>query len=261
MWHKHAVWCQCALALHLVLAGAAIVSCQSMTLFVDVYWAIVLSFGTLCQFVAAEHAAFAGMSADQWIRLEKHRALWVHWILALWHIFRGTSLATIVLSVLLGGLTFVSVPPFVCFCCAAGIHGISSPGYISWIWCVWGLALFRRHSREPMLLGKSLASPVMREIQMYKALVILAEGICVWQVRCAHRFPHTFRWTPFFISVCGFILATVYSDRHVAKTRVTHNAIISSIGHGVAASYTAAQECPVCSKSLNSLDMEASFRD
>lgn len=262
MWYKHAVWCQCAVVFHLILAGAALLSCQGMTLFVDMYWSVVLIIGALIQFVAAEHSDFWEIPADRWIRLETLRALWIQCVLGLWHLFRGSPLTITTGTLVIGGLVMVHrIPPFACFCCVACIHCYMALGQISWIWCIWGFTLFRRYKCERMIVGKSLSNPVMRELQLYKSVSILAEAICIWQVRCAHRFPHTFRWTPFFVSMCGFGVGMAYCTRYVANTLVSRNAIISNVGHGIACSYTAAQKCKVCLQCLTSLDMESSFSE
>lgn len=261
MWYKHAIWKQCAIVSHAVLAGAALLSCQSLTLFIDVYWACVLCTSTIIQFIAAEHSPFGHLNADQWIRLEKHRALWMLWILGLWHIFRGSAFMFTFFSIILALLTFVKVPQHLCFLFVALIHICSFPGYITFVWCLWAYALFHIKRCNEFLIGKSLANHAMRILHFSKSICIVCEAICIWHVRCLHRFPHSMRWTPVIVSTIAIAVAIMYADRYIAKTKVTHNAIIHKLGHGIAPSIVTARKCPVCVKCISALDMEASFGD
>ena len=219
-------------------------SCQRMTLFVDVYWATILSVGSAIQFISAEHGTCLGISPDVWIRLEKHRALWIPWILSLWHLFRGTPFMVTLLSMMLVGLTFFSVPAFIGLCIASFIHICFDPGHITLVWCIWCAGVFSRQRCASQLVGKSLSHPIIRELQFWKCVCILSEGLCLWHTRCAHRFPYVFRWTPFFVSLCGLCIAIVYAQHYILKTKVSNNAIITSLGHGIAPSLWQRKNAP-----------------
>jgi hypothetical protein len=111
------------------------------------------------------------------------------------------------------------------------------------------------------LENKSMASPHMRSMYGAKASTIILESLCLWGLRCAHRFPYTMRWTPVWLSVIAIVGACAWCICFVKDTCVSRNAVFKCTNplHMPAASMVAAKACPDCQACLTALDMESSF--
>lgn len=259
MYYKHAVWCQCASVIPIVMAMATTLSIQPITFSNDIYWSIVLCFSSVIQFIAAEHGPFY-LSTHTWQTLQQHREFVIRCIITLWS---------------LGGLDisqhFILIPFFCCISlCIQEYHNfILLPVILwdmvtmnmkSWIPMYFVLAKLREIIMHKSI-GTSIASPPIRQAYGLSAVLIVVESTILWSLRCQYRFPYTFRWTSFIVSMIGCIVASVWCSVSIKDTKVSRNAIIQEHGHGMAASLTAAENCPVCCKCLTSLDMESSFGD
>ena len=257
MYYKHAVWRQCASVIPIVMAMASTLSIQSITFSNDVYWATVIWVSSVIQFVAAEHGPLY-FTIDTWQRLLVHRDFVIRCVITTW------SLAQLDVS------QHLMLIPF--FCCAGLVlkqqtNVILLPVILwdlavfnvrPWIPLYFALAQLRERCLEKMV-GTSLACPPIRQAYGFSAATIVVESTVLWSLRCQHRFPYTFRWTPYIASILGCLAACAWCIFSIQNTRVSRNAIIQKRGHGMAASLDAAEGCPVCCKCLTSLDMESSF--
>jgi len=259
MYYKHAVWRQCASVIPIVMATATTMSIQPITFSNDVYWTMVMWFSNTISFMAAEHGRLY-FTSDTWQTLQQHRNFVIRCIITTW------TLAQLDIS-----QHFMLLP---LFCCGSLIiqqhyNAILLPAIL------WDMAALNvkpfiplyftlTHMREKMFektIGTSIASPPLRQAYGLSAATIVVESVIVWSIRCQHRFPYTFRWTPFIVSLVGCLVACMWCSVSIQNTRVSRNAIIQKRGHHMAASLTAAENCPICCKCLTSLDMESSFDD
>ena len=258
MWHKHAVWCQCVLSGTLVMAIASAFSWQTLTIYSDVYWTVIFCISTVVQFVAAEHGHW-WLSIDQWQKMNVRRGfvfrcLIIAWTLTKWPVSVHAGLFPVycAASLMLTNLQHFIIVPAVIY----DVLFYSSPWML-----MYTLVTFWSEKYFSKTIQTSLADVHIKSAYAYKALGILFESIVMWSLRCRHRFPYTFRWTPIWVSLVVMSFAILWSKYYIKETKVSRNAIISAAGHGMAASLTAAENCPVCRKCLTSLDMESSFGD
>ena len=257
MYNKHAIWCQCASVMPIVMAMATTLSIQSITFSNDVYWSIILCASTPIQMLAAEHGPLY-LTTDTWQQLQQHRDFAIRCVITTWSLGRvGISHQLMLLPL---------------FCCTSLVlrhyhhwtllpvilWNIATFNVKSWIPVYFVLTYLRARMFEKSV-GTSLASPPLRQAYGLSAVLIVIESTILWSLRCQYRFPYTFRWTPFIVSIIGCLVASVWCSISIQDTKVSRNAIIQKRGHGMAASLTAAENCPVCCKCLTSLDMESSF--
>ena len=262
MWHKHAVWCQCALVMPALMAVASAMSIQPMSWGHDIYWSLFLCVRTVVQFISAEHAALV-VDAHVWQRIAVKQTFVVVACINLWHLTQW-PIRWHLTSLLFGSLLAAVVPV------RPWLNVQTLLPLTAW------QVLFVRPATPliPLVLaryleerafvktvGTSTADNALREAYAAKSAGIVFESVCLWSIRCAHRFPYTMRWTPVFVSVAGVLQACVWCYYCVRDTHCSTNAIIRRRGHDPAASLTAAQACPVCSTCLSALDMESSCPD
>ena len=257
MYNKHAVWRQCASVIPIVMAVATTLSIQSITFSNDVYWSIIFWASTAIQFIAAEHGPFY-FKTDTWQTLQQHRDFAIRCLITSWS---------------LGGLDISQHLMLIPVFCVGSLFLRQYYNFTLLPAIVWNIAMFNvnpwipvyfvlTYLRESMFeqsIGTSIASPPLRQAYGLSAVVIVIESTILWSLRCQYRFPYTFRWTPFITSIIGCFVGLAWCSVLIKDTKVSRNAIIQKRGHGIAASLTAAENCPVCCKCLTSLDMEASF--
>lgn len=255
MYEKHAVWCQCALVFSFVLSAAALLSLQSMTIDVDIYWGVVLTSNSILQFIVAEHAPFFGISCDNWMKLDRIRNIVVKCILSTWSIFSWQSVwikwlhipMSVGLALVISNIPIL-LPTLVRICTHFDLMTV-----------LLVLQSTLTYTLKTTHLQKSMASTAQKKRFALKTLSILLESSMLWYIRCEHRFPHVFRWKPFLFGIFCILGAIVWTNVYVKKTKVSENVIIVNTGHGTAASLIAAKACPICSSTLTLLDMESSF--
>jgi hypothetical protein len=257
MYNKHAVWRQCASVIPIVMALATTLSIQSITFSNDVYWAIVLWTSTTIQFMAAEHGSFY-FTTDTWQKLQQYREFVIRCMMTTWSLV-GLDISQHLMLVVLFCVCSLFLQRYYNFTLLPVLlWNIVTLNLIQWIPVYFVLTYLRERMFEKSI-GTSLASPPIRQAYGLSTALIVIESIILWSLRCQYRFPYTFRWTPFIASGVGCFVASAWCSISIQDTKVSRNAIIKKRGHGMAASLTAAENCPVCCKCLTSLDMEASF--
>lgn len=254
MYNKHAVWCQCAVVFACVLAASSGLSIQYLTVGVDIYWSIVLTILAALHFILAEHAPVFGISTQRWMKW--HPSAMAHAILLVWSTSRWqTTVAWLHLPFLVGALRLKQADMVLACACLVRVVFV-------WDVCLFVMLLLLAVGQyRPKLINKSIASREQKQRFMVKSVQIFLQSVALWYIRCEHRFPHVVRKTPL---VAGFVCvvgAIMYCHFFVAPTKVSHNTIIVGRGHGMAASLTAAQKCPICRQHLTALDMESSFSE
>ena len=88
MFKKHAVWCQCAVVFAFVLAISSVLSIQSITVDVDIYWSIVFAAHAFLHFVIAEHGPMFNISPQTWLKMHPNtmaNACLLFWSIPSWH--------------------------------------------------------------------------------------------------------------------------------------------------------------------------------
>lgn len=259
MWNKFAVWCQCALVMPATMALASVMSVQSMTWSHDIYWSLFLGIRCTVQFISAEHASLI-VDADAWQRFDHIQTLVVIGCIYVWHLTQW-PLHWHVASLLLF-ITILSVVPrrpptkfqALLPITAYRVLYVPTTPLVPLV-----LARFMEERALVKSVGTSTADNALREVYAAKSAGILFESVCLWSIRCGHRFPYTMRWTPVSVSVLGVLLACAWCHCCVRDTHCSRNAIIRRRGHGIAASLTAARACTTCNACLSALDMESSF--
>lgn len=259
MFDKHAIWCQCASMVPFTMAVASLFSCQWITLSMDIYWTFVFWCAACIQFVSAEHGPFI-VSTPTWQNARLSWNFTVHVIVFVWTMNNWDVLHQLLLLpvyFLIGKylfkygyyLTVATVLYQVCF-----MYTLTP------VALVLAIEYIEREQNKKMI-QTSMADIYIKRSYLFRAIGICVTSISLWLLRCQHRFPHTLRKTPLFMGIVSLFIAILWCKYNVKKTRVSHNAVIQSFGHGIAASLNAAESCPICRKCLTSLDMESSFGD
>jgi hypothetical protein len=254
MLDKHAIWCQCALITWCIFAGASLFSIQSLTFKQDIYWFFLFGIASTIHFIAAEHGVCV-RGPVFWNKWSRRTNFVLCGVISTWCVGDQWYIQTHVLCI--GMYIFFSLfdhPKLWCMFIPQMLY--SGSVYFAII-----IAL-----QSPFvnidINKKSFASFEMKYISAKKSTGILLQGYALWYLRCASRFPMTFRWAPVCIGLGSMVVSMVYSAYMVAPTNVSRNAIVqrpSHVRHCMAFSLTAANACPECRKYITSLDMESSF--
>lgn len=264
MWRKHAVWCQCAAVMPAVMAMATVLSIQTLTWTQDLYWSILFTIEAVIQLIVAEHGTVI-WNASQWQTIELKRIFATSMILWLWHTTQWPISQHFISHLVIFAATFWKrtwdQPQW-----HITIYGALSLYVIlfKYQWSILTLLTMAKAYEQWLrkkLPKKSMASPYMRWIYGTKATTIVLESLCLWGLRCAHRFPYTMRWTPVWLSIITIGGACLWCVCFVKDTHISRNAIFkcSHLLHMPAASMIAAKACPECQTCLTALDMESSF--
>tara|TARA_B110000008_G_C16978802_1_gene567404 strand:- start:1948 stop:2727 length:780 start_codon:yes stop_codon:yes gene_type:complete len=256
---KHAVWCQCASVVPMTMTVASLLSCQWITVDMDIYWTCVFGITACTHFISAEHAnVFFKTSTWQDARIAWNFAL--HVIFFMWSIHRWRATHQLVLLPVYFAIGRYLSQYGHHISAVTGLYQLVMHGQISPVPLMFGLERIEIKQNKKTL-QTSIADIHIKRLFLIRAVRVISLSGILWSLRCQNRFPHTLRKTPIFASVVAFSLAVTWCHYNVKKTRVSQNAIIKSLGHGVAASLNAAESCPICRKCLTSLDMESSFGD
>lgn len=257
---KQAIWCQCATVFHIALTVACIASLQSMTVVMDVYWFIYFALVTIITFATAEHATIYGITPDTWLRAERILKNVIASTAILWSGFHW-SVPNYIVTTIMMTVVFSYLPPLAVSIIVVVWMSTTTTYSILVVVILWALAQWLSDYWFKNTLDKNIAAYELQYAYLGKTTAIITEALILWHLRCLHRFPHTFRWQPVFFGFFTVLLSCIYGHINVKKTRVSRNAIIKRAGHGMAASLTAANACPICKTCLTSLDMESSFDD
>jgi len=250
MYNKHAVWCQCATIFYFAFALSIFSSFKYFLQ--DTYWGLLfLSIGVV-RFCHAEHAPCFNITIDHWIKINRT--------------ITGLVIGTICSNVLFSDTTYL----FLCQVAFLVMHHFINTKIILPI-----IMLIQLTSSQITLLpiycalklytinniGKSTASKEQKLRFAKFSVQIILETLILWTIRCSQRFPFSVRWKPIICSCLMLSCVFVYCHLYTKPTKVSRNSIITSKGHGMTASLTAANGCEICMSTLSSLDMESSFGD
>lgn len=251
MYNKQSAWCQIASVFTAVLALSAFFSMQYLTLTQDIYWSAVLGLTSFFRFAAG-----------------RHRRLWK---LSIDHLMLGATVWTNVLHILILNCLYTNCTPRH-FPVVVGL-GVA----MSWapkVRPVLALSLLRYPDGLTLLLlclmgadhafRRAMASTVGRpqnSVQLKQATAVqsvsnVLEALLLWHLRCQHRFPYQYRWSPIFCSTVLTIGVALWCHWYLAPTLTTERSIVKRIGHGLAPSFDAIQSCPTCAACLTCLDIE-----
>ncbi len=257
MWQKHSVWCQCVLSIPIILSFSTIASTQSITFDMDIFWSLILFTSTFIQFVEAEHGVLY-KSQDFWKTIYDIRSNVILYIILIWTLTQW-PMSSYIYSLFITSIVSILTRHKNIYTIAVLIPvALSMPNYTIFI-LMYGISLYLKNYYFKKSIGTSVADMPIKLAYANKTMAIVFESIILWSIRCSHRFPHTFRWKPFIYGILCCIVCIIWCEFNIKKTKVSRNAIIHKLGHGMAASLTAAQKCNVCKKCLTTLDMESSF--
>jgi hypothetical protein len=254
MWNKQAVWCQLASLTTATLALSAFFSIQPLTWQQDIYWSAVLGWTTLVHFAVGEHRRVAGLSLDSlvtgancWSNIVDVvivHGVFLHWVPhhCLWIVGAGLVLGSLPQRPYWVALTLCR-----------------SPDQLGLLVVLRVLARRWRRQELAATVGQTLASSHLQKATALQAGGICIEALLLWQLRCHHRFPHRYRWTPVLCSAVVTSCATLWCQLYVAPTLVSHRSLIKSTGHGLTPSLNAIKSCPTCAACLTCLDIEDVF--
>ena len=259
MWYKHSVWCQCVLSIPILLSLSTIASTQTITFDMDIFWSFIFLISTTIQFIEAEHG-FLFKPPDFWKKINDIRTNIILYIILIWSFTQWSMKYYLYSLVITGIISFITQTYHKnIYTLAALVPVIFIMPYYTIFIFMYGTCLYLKDYYFKKSVGTSIADMPIRFAYANKAMAILFESIILWSIRCNHRFPHTFRWKPFITGLFVFTLSFFWCKYNIKETKVSRNAIIHDIGHGMAASLTAAQKCNICKKCLTALDMESSF--
>lgn len=251
MFNKQSAWCQLASVFTAVLALSAFFSVQELTLTQDIYWSLVLGLTSFFRFAVGEHRRLCGISID--------------------HLVFGATVWTNVLHILiLNGLYMTCTPRH--FPVVFGL-GVAVTWYPQ-VRPVLVLSLLRYPDGLTLLLlgtmgvdhlfrqtmasavGRPQSSVQLKQATAVQSVAILLEACLLWHLRCQHRFPYQYRWSPVFCSAVLTSCAVLWCHWYLPPTRTTDRSLVKRIGHGLTPSFDAIRSCPTCAACLTCLDIE-----
>jgi hypothetical protein len=251
MYNKQSLWCQIASVFTAVLALSAFFSMQHLTLAQDIYWSVVLGLTSFFRFAVGEHRRLWGISIDQLVL--------------------GATVWTNILHILiLNGLYMNCTPLHFPVVVGLGVAVFWTPK----VRPVLVLSLLRYPDGLTLLLlgtmgvdhvfrqtmastvGRPQNSVQLKQATAVQSVSILLEALLLWHLRCQHRFPYQYRWSPVFCSVVLTSSVALWCHWYRPPTRTTDRSIVKRIGHGLAPSFNAIRSCPTCAACLTCLDIE-----
>ena len=258
MINKQAIWVQCSSVIHAAMAWVTIVSYQSITIHMDIFWSIFFLLEIWIVLVAAEHSNTLGILTDTWATCERIRNAFIISTFIVWNSFTWPIYYYLIITSILC-VVLTQIPQRMALALAVFTACAGQTYTVVGIYLLWSFSkdLSKQFFRKT--IQKSIASTEIKRAYAFKSIYIILEGILLWNIRCSHRFPHVFRWKPLFFSFGSFAVAVLYGHFFIKETRISRNSIITREGHNMAASLNAAEQCPVCVKCLSLLDMESSF--
>lgn len=273
MLYKHGIWRQCAITLKIVMAIGSVVSVHWKSLGSDIPWSFFFTIATLVHFICAEHRTVRGVTPDAWCKLAIRVDYATQYLVALWILVRPfTEHAWLLWCCIIATSshpwtfaahkhhtlyivpTSLTVYTVVMFPDVQHIALLLATAYS-------GLR-YARALKRSQLSTTSHACATIRHLAGLDAVIHIVEALLLWYLRCAHRFPHAFRWSPVLTGCVATVGACVWAHVNTRDTVVSRNSIIQSLPeyHFIATSLAAAKKCHVCVEHLTSLDMESSFR-
>jgi hypothetical protein len=251
---KHAVWCQCANILFIVLSIASWASVQSMTFGIDMFWSVFLTLHAIVIFCAAEHESVFYFSRHSWQAMDEVR---VNTIVGAQFACMFVDSVSIRMFIVVA-LTFVQtkIRCHICYFAMNILAGLHSWSLLA-LTMIDSYLFYQLSTKKNKLTGQK--HTMLRPIYKIKSLCILISGLQLWVLRCEERFPHKFRWYPIIIGVLAIGVGVLHCSYYVAETFTSNNYILGRSSHLVAASLNAARKCPECKQCLSTLDMESRF--
>ena len=268
MLEKHGTWSQCVIVFKIILTISCFVSIHWESLFSDIVWSLFFGCISIIQFFKEEHGIMANITPELWCKWNIRSNYAIHLIISSWMLFKTS----------IGDWLWIFVIVFAC-----------NPWTIQWhshhkrfilpcaviLNIVWGnfsyylvitnalfiLVSFLYSKEYKRLPNSSHACNTIKRVAAYNAMSYFIESVILWQIRCTHRFPYAFRWSPVFIGILVTISAFVWCHLFIKNTSVSRNSIIQRLpsSHDIAFSLQSASKCSICVECLTSLDMESSF--
>lgn len=276
MLYKHGIWRQCALTLKIVMAIGSVVSMHWESLGSDIPWSFFFTIVALVHFICAEHRTVRGVTPDVWCKLAIRADYATQYLVALWILVRPfTEHAWLLWCCIIVAssnpwtftahnhhtLYIVPTSLVVYTVCLIGDIELTQLAALLFATAYSGLR-YARAIKRSQLPTTSHACAAIRHLAGLDAAIHIVEALFLWYLRCAHRFPHAFRWSPVLTGCVTLTGACLWAHVNTRDTVVSRNSIIQSLPeyHFIATSLAAAKKCHVCVEHLTSLDMESSFR-
>ena len=251
MFNKQACWCQIASVFTAVLALSAFFSIQHLTLTQDIYWSIVLGLTSFFRFAVGAHSRLWGISIEH---LVYGATVWTHilHILMLNGLYMNCTPQHFPVVVGLGMV--VSLVPNVRPVLALSL--LRYPDGLTLLFlCTMGVDLaFRRTMASTV--GRPQNSVQLKQATAVQAVSILLEALLLWHLRCQHRFPYQYRWSPVLCSAVLTSSVALGCHWYLPPTLTTERSIVKRVGHGLTPSFNAIRSCPTCAACLTCLDIE-----
>lgn len=248
LFHKHAIWCQCASLISTTLALSALFSMQRITWNQDIYWSIVLGTTTFLNITVAEHGFRPEIMA-------KIASVWSGIVYML--IVTGNNNWFSYVGTIIGMIIGAIVPQYSYLILLLALF--SYPSGLTIVLIVKVSAEYKYKDLLNSVVGKTTANINVKKAIGAKAIGIVSETLLLWHLRCHYRFPHLYRWTPVVYSLCMCSCGIVWCHYYIAPTVVCRKSVIRAIGHGLTPSLQAAKKCKVCSSTITHLDIEDVF--
>lgn len=251
MYNKQSVWCQIASVFTAVLAMSAFFSVQYLTLTQDIYWGVVLGLTSFFRFAVGEHRRLCGISTDQ---LVLGATVWTNilHILVLNSLYMNCTPRHFPVVVGLGVATSLApkVRPVLVLSLLRYPDGLT----LLLLGTMGADHAFRRAMASTV--GRPQNSVQLKQATAVQSVSIVLEALLLWHLRCQHRFPYQYRWSPILCSAVLTGSAALWCHWYLSPTRTTERSIVKRIGHGLAPSFNAIQSCPTCAACLTCLDIE-----
>jgi len=258
MIQRQAIWCQCAIIVHATLTLTCYASIQKMSMDMDIAFAVILTMATVIHFCSAEHVDIGLVTPVAWLNMEKKLESFILAIFFICVLPIGVHLYSAVLvlffSIIMYYLPDKAIYPLVSLSIIYYAPMVMIPVAI-----LWSVSKNRYEKWFKETNGTSFSGNEIKMAYAWKSVFILMEAFLFWYVRCIHRFPGTIRWHPLIVACLSSITACIYCTYYRLPTAVSHDAIIVSSSHQMAASLTAATKCSHCKQHIKSLDMESTF--
>lgn len=255
MFNKQAVWCQIASIFTAVLALSAIFSVQHLTFSQDIYWSFVLGLTSFFRFAVGEHRRVWGLSTNH---LTTGASIWANvlHILILNGLYMNCSPTHFPVVAVLGGVMYTVPKTRPLFALALLRY---PDGLTVLLLCKEGLD-WACHRVLASIVGKSQNSIQLKQATAMRSMAILLEALLLWHLRCQHRFPYQFRWSPVLCALLLTLVAISWCHFYTAPTLTTDRSIIKQVGHGLTPSFNAMTSCPTCAACLTCLDIEEVYQ-
>lgn len=259
MIQRQAIWCQCAIIVHATLTLTCYASIQKMSMDMDIASAVILTMSLVIHFCSAEHVDTGPITPVDWLKMENKLESFI-----LATVFIGVlpiqSHLYLTVLVLVFSVLVYYIPDTLSYSLVSLTVMYYAPMIMIPVVIIWALAKNRYEKWFKETNGTPFSGNEIKMAYAWKSVFILTEAFLLWYVRCIHRFPGTIRWHPLILACLSSLIGCLYCSYYRLPTVVSHDAIIVSSSHQMAASLTAATACSHCKQHIESLNIESTFR-